>query len=103
MPSQDEDDDHRKIIAAPSINKGRKGYLPKKIRTSGDRLSETASSPGQQSFSDSMTTGSPVPQRRNSGPLPTIMETFNNNSKDLERMETFEHEGAATTTEEENE
>ena len=47
--------------------------------------------------------GSPVPQRRNSGPLPTIMETFNNNSKDLERMETFEHEGAATTTEEENE
>ena len=45
---------------------------------------------------------SPVPQRRNSGTLPTILETFNNNGKD-EQMEILEHEGTATTTEEENE
>ena len=114
VPSQDEEDEQRKIIAAPSMNKGRKGYLPKKIRTSGDRISGSdssilrdSSSPGQQSFSDSGIPASPLqPQRRNSGPLPTIMETFNNNSKDVEHMETLEHmqEGsAATTTEEEAE
>ena len=33
VPSQDEEDEQRKIIAAPAMNKGRKGYLPKKIRT----------------------------------------------------------------------
>ncbi len=111
MGSNDPEDDEaqRKIIAQPHINGSRKsggsrkGYLPKKIRTSGDRISDASSSPGH--FSDSgLGAGSPLPgpQRRNSGPLPTIMETFNNNSKDVEHMETLEHEGAATTTEEED-
>lgn len=113
---QDQDEDHeahRKIIAPPTtvttVTKGRKGYLPKKIRTSGDRISDS-SSPGTQSFSDSglhCHAASPVHQRRSSGPtaLPTIMETFNNNSKDnlVEPMDALEQEGAATTTEEENE
>lgn len=95
VPSQDhEDEEQRKIIAAP--NKGRKGYLPKKIRTSGDRISDSSSPVNS--------VGSPgLPMRRNSGPLPTIMETFNNNSKDVEHMETLEmNEGTATTTEEED-
>ena len=60
--SKDEDEDeHRKIIVSTNHNKGRKGYLPKKIRTSGDRISDN-SSPGR-SLSDSG--ASPVPQRRN--------------------------------------
>ena len=52
---------------------------------------------------------SPVPQRRNSGTLPTILEAaFNNNCKDSQSSETglemMEHEGTATiSTEEENE
>ena len=102
IPSQDEDEDQqRKIIATTTSNKGRKGYLPKKIRTSGDRISDS-SSPGQ-SLSDPG--ASPVPLRRMSGnsTLPTIMETcqtFNNNSKDNLDLE---QEGTATTTEEENE
>ena len=57
------------------------------------------------SYSDSpglSSVASPVPQRRNSGTLPTILEpAFNNNCKDSELME---HEGTATiSTEEENE
>ena len=60
--SKDEDEDeHRKIIVSTNHNKGRKGYLPKKIRTSGDRTSDN-SSPGR-SLSDHG--ASPVPQRRN--------------------------------------
>ena len=55
----EEDEDHRKIIVS-TTNKGRKGYLPKKIRTSGDRISDN-SSPGH-TLSDSG--ASPVPQRR---------------------------------------
>ena len=69
LPLKDDDEDEqRKIIAAPSMNKGRKGYLPKKIRTSVD--SQTNIIPGQfaqgqQSFSDSELPASPMSQRRN--------------------------------------
>jgi len=91
VPLAEEDEDEQKRIpAAPfSVNKGRKGYLPKKIRTSGDRISGS-SSPGQQSFSDSGIPASPLPQRRNSGSLPRIMENFNNHSEDVEQMENLE-------------
>ena len=66
VPLAEEDEDEQKRIpAAPfsTSNKGRKGYLPKKIRTSGDRISGS-SSPGQQSFSDSGIPASPLPQVR---------------------------------------
>jgi DNA-directed RNA polymerase subunit RPC12/RpoP len=104
VPLAEEDEDEQKRIpAAPfsTSNKGRKGYLPKKIRTSGDRISGS-SSPGQQSFSDSGIPASPLPQRRNSGSLPPIMETFNNHSgsEDVEQMENLEQhiEGSAGLT-----
>jgi len=104
----EEDEDHRKIIVSTTANKGRKGYLPKKIRTSGDRISDNSSPGGHTTLSDSG--ASPVPQRRHSGgPLPTIMETcqtFNNNSKDDykdDNIDSLEQEGTATTTEEEEE
>ena len=57
----EEDEDHRKIIVS-TTNKGRKGYLPKKIRTSGDRISDNSSPGGHTTLSDSG--ASPVPQRR---------------------------------------
>ena len=70
VPLKDDDEDEqRKIIAAPSMNKGRKGYLPKKIRTSVDSQTNIIPSgqfaQGQQSFSDSELPASPMSQRRN--------------------------------------
>ena len=56
-----EEEENRRIIVSTNSNKGRKGYLPKKIRTSGDRVSDS-SSPAR-TLSDSG--ASPVPQRRN--------------------------------------
>ena len=96
LPSREhEEEEHRKIIAPPALTKcSRKSYMPKKIRHSGDRISDSSS---PHMHSDPGLSASPVPQRRNSGTLPTILETFNNNCKD----DIMEHEGTATTTEEE--
>jgi len=113
LPSREhEEEEHRKIIAPPALTKcSRKSYMPKKIRHSGESRISDSSSPSQL-HSDSpglSSVASPVPQRRNSGTLPTILETaFNNNCKDSQSSETglemMEHEGTATiSTEEENE
>ena len=80
----EEEEEKRRSIIHASIGgtKGRKGYLPKKIRTSGDRISDSSS---PQCLSDPGIVGSPmsatgssgtsgslgaVPRRRNSGLAP---------------------------------